>query len=72
MRKIAHPKELVPVLVGAMLDERSPDLKVAMIQQLGELGRRGSAALPFLEVLTKEKDRDVRGAAHAAIERIRP
>ena len=65
-----HAKDLLPFLVQRLAEEKDFDVKLAILDELGDLGADGKAALPALRNAQKDPQVKIREAAGVAIRRI--
>jgi HEAT repeat protein len=65
-----NAKDLLPFLVMRMAEEKDFDVKLALIEELGDLGADGKAAIPALREAQRDAQVKIREAAAMAIRRI--
>jgi hypothetical protein len=69
-RATAGTKEAVPVLMALLKDAKTPMLRGAVLDALGEVGPEARDALPQVRAMTKDKVKFVCQAAEAALQKI--
>jgi HEAT repeat protein len=65
-----NAKDLLPFLVARLAEEKDFDVKLALIEELGDLGADGKPAIPALREAQKDAQVKIREAAALAIRRI--